>query len=397
MSSSRPVVWVSSVLYGAILVAGTYAGLAGLGDTRFDLFLAGLAALFALDVLERRRYPVRTPPGPAIALLAARLALFVVVAAADGSGLSRALLVLVPFTAYFAFGRITSIALGVACVGLVVLSYELSIPRWYADAEQVSDLLMFCVGLVLTIAMAAVAVQEQRGRARLEQSHEQLAAYAAQVAELSATAERNRVARDIHDGLGHHLTAIAVLLEKAAAFRDRDPAAADRAIDDAHRSARRALDDVRQSVSALRAEAAPFSLSAALADLIRQVGDAEPQISLDLDGDESGHDLAGRTALFRAAQEALTNSLRHAGATRVALALRFDDAVARLVVADDGRGFRPERAGFGLLGMRERVQLVGGRMEVDSQPDAGTRITVTIPRRPVAVPPVTAVPAGTGP
>ena len=372
------------MLYGAILLAGVYAGLAGLGRTRFDLFVAGLLALFALDVAERRRYPARTPPGPAVALLAGRLALFVVVAAADGSGLSRALLVLVPFTAYFAFGRTVAIALGVACVGLVILSYELTVPRWYTETEQVSDLLMFCVGLVLTIAMAAVAAQEQRGRARLEQSHRQLAAYAEQVAELSAAAERNRVARDIHDGLGHHLTAIAVLLEKAAAFRDRDPAAADRAIDDAHRSARRALDDVRQSVGALRGPAAPFCLSSALADLVRQSGDAPPDVSLDLAGDESGYDAPTLTALYRAAQEGLTNARRHAGATRVTLTVRLDGAGARLVVADDGRGFRPEREGFGLLGMRERVQLVGGRIDVESRPEAGTNLTVTIPREPAA-------------
>jgi signal transduction histidine kinase len=78
-----------------------------------------------------------------------------------------------------------------------------------------------------------------------ERSYAQLRAYATQVSELSAAAERNRLARDIHDGLGHHLTAIAVLLEKATAFRDRSPEVA-----------QRALDDVRRSVRALRAETA---------------------------------------------------------------------------------------------------------------------------------------------
>ena len=92
---------------------------------------------------------------------------------------------------------------------------------------------MFGLGLVLAVAMAAVAVGEQEGRARLEHalrelsdSHERLADHAERVAELSAAAERNRLARDIHDSLGHHLTAIAVQLEKAEAFRDRDAATA---------------------------------------------------------------------------------------------------------------------------------------------------------------------------
>lgn len=356
-----PVPWVSSVLYGAVLVAGWYAWVAGIGDTQPALFTLGLAALLALDLAERRRLFA----APALALLAARAALIAAVAAADGSGLARALFVLVPFTAYFAFGRAVSIALAAGCVGLVVASYQLTVPHWYDEAEHVSDLLMLCVGLVLTIAMAAVAVAEQRAKAR--------------VAQLSAAAERNRVARDIHDGLGHHLTAIALLLEKAATFRDLDPPAADRAIEDAHRSTRHALDDVRQSVRTLRGGDAPFRLSAALADLARQAGDGRPEVCVDLTGDERKCDTATLVALYRAAQEGITNSRRHANADRVSVTVSLNGSGARLVVADDGCGFAPEQEGFGLLGMRERVGLIGGSVHIDSRPGAGTRLTVSIP------------------
>ena len=372
---------MSTVLYAAVLVAGGYAGLAGLGDTRPVPFVGGLAALVLLDVAEHRRYPVRTPRGPAVLLLAVRFGLFAMVAAADGAGLSRVLFLLLPFTAYFAFGRLAALSLGLACVGLVVVTFQVTEPRWYDDVEPVSDLLMFAVGLVLTIAMASVAVEEQRSRARLEQSHAQLRAYADRVTELSATAERNRVARDIHDGLGHHLTAIAVLLEKAAAFRDRDPVAADRAIDDAQGAARRALDDVRRSVRSLRAEPTPFRLASALDKLVRQVDDDRLAITLDYTGDDSGYDPTALTALYRAAQEGITNAQRHAQASRVVLTVNCDQSSARLVVADDGRGIPPGREGFGLLGMRERVQLAGGSVDVHSGSGSGTRLTVTIPHR----------------
>jgi signal transduction histidine kinase len=371
------------VLYGAVLIAGAYADIVGLGNTQPAFFVVGLAALVGLDLAERRRYPAGTPSGPAITLLAVRLALFVAVAAADGSGLSRVLFLLLPFTAYFAFGRAASLAVGIACVGLVVLSFQLTVPQWYTELEQVSDLLMFCIGLVLTIAMASVAVQAQRGRAQLEESHRQLSAYAARVAELSAAAERNRVARDIHDGLGHHLTAVTVLLEKATAFRDRDRAVADRALADAHRSARRALDDVRRSVRALRVETAPFRLSSALDDLVNEIDDGQLSVTLDCTGNDTGYDTSALMALYRAAQESLTNARRHAHATRVSVTVNCDDSRARLVVDDDGCGFSPEREGYGLLGMRERVQLVDGSVEVDTG-QAGTRVTVTIPRRTAA-------------
>ncbi|MFC3821844.1 sensor histidine kinase [Planomonospora venezuelensis] len=377
----RPVPWVSPVLYGTVLASGLYAGLAGLGTTRPAQFAGALAALFAVDLVERRIRPGGTPPWPAAALLCARVALFAAAAAADGSGLSRVLFVLVPFTAYFAFGRTVAVVLAVGCAGLAAAGYALGAPGWYTDVEQITDLLMFCVGLVLAIAMAATAVEERRGRARLEESNRRLAAYSAQVAELSAAAERNRVARDIHDDLGHHLTAVVVLLEKATAFRDRDPAQAQRALDDAHRSARRALEDVRHSVRTLRAGPAPFRLSTALADLVDgQADDGRVAVTLEFTGDESGYGVPTLTALYRAAQEGITNARRHASATRVSVAVAFDESGARLTVADDGTGLPPGREGFGLLGMRERAELVGGRVDLDSGPGTGTRLTVTIPR-----------------
>jgi len=389
---------VPATLYAAVLLSGAYAWLTpwlsrgaasdaadsamanGLGGTRPVPFGLLLAALFVLDRVETRRYPDRTPHRVAVGLLVARAALTVAVVAVDGSGLSRALFVLLPYTAYFAFGRAVAVALGIACAGLVVTAYQLTIPRWYVQAEQVSDLLMFAVGLVLTIAMAAVAAEEQAGRARLEVSHARLRAYAERVAELSAAAERNRLARDIHDSLGHHLTAIAVLLEKADTFRDRDPAGSARAVADARDSARRALDDVRESVRSLRADTAPFRLSAALHDLLRQVDDDRLTVSLDVAGDETRYDPTTLTALYRAAQEGITNARRHAGASRVEVTVDLEESRARLVVADDGRGFRPDREGFGLTGMRERIELSGGSVAVSSG-GSGTRLVVTIPRR----------------
>jgi signal transduction histidine kinase len=340
MSSSRPAPWVAPVLYGAVLVTGLVVG-----TSRWPWFVGGLVALIALELVGDRL--------PAAVLLGLRVALFLGVSAVDESGLSKVLFVLVPFTAYFAFGRTVSIVLGAACVGLAVVTT----PEWHA--EQLSDLVMFSLGLVLAIAMAAVVVEERRGRDRL--------------AELSAAAERNRVARDVHDGLGHHLTAIVVLLEKATAFRELDPEAANRAIVDAGTSARRALEDVRESVGSLRAE--PFRLSPALRELVA----GQPDVTLDLIGDESGFDATTLTALYRAAQEGITNSRRHADAGRIAVSVALDAPRARLTVADDGRGFSGEREGFGLLGMRERVQLAGGRVDVVSDPGRGTRLTVTIP------------------
>lgn len=377
-----PVPWVSPLLYGVVLVGGLYSAAAGLGDSpgpaawRTAGFVAVIGALFALEALGRRRPAARAP------LLLARCTLIGAVVLLDASGLSQVLVVLVPFTAYFAFGRTTALALAALCPAGLLTTYLLTAPGWYREQEYVADLLMLCVGLALAISMAAVAVGEQRARLDLE-------AYAARVAELSAATERNRLARDIHDSLGHHLTAMSVQLEMASEFQNLDPDAARRALEEARRSVRLALGDVRQSVRALRDEATRPALSAALAALA-QDGAAGPRVTVEVSGDEEGYGVAESTALYRAAQEAVTNACRHARASQVTVVVRLAGGAARLEVTDDGRGFAPEAAaaGFGLLGMRERVHLVAGSVDVESGPGAGTRVTVTVPRGTTAKSPV---------
>jgi signal transduction histidine kinase len=350
---TRIVPWVSGAVYGIVLLAGLYYVLAGLGATdplRLSGFVAGIAALFVLEAVERR------VAGMAVAFLVARLVLFFAVAAFDESGLSRVLFVLVPFAAYLSFGRTVGLVLGGLCLALLVGGFAVWVPDWYRDTNYVSDVLMFSTGLVLALAMADVADRERRAAAR--------------IAELSAATERNRLARDIHDSLGHHLTAVSIQLEKAVAFADRDPDVAGQALADARRSVGHALEDVRTSVSTLRS--GERSLVGALTEL---------GVTLEVTGEEPDLDHATVTTLYRAAQEAVTNARRHGHASQVLMSVTFDASCTRLVVADNGRGFHTDepQLGFGLLGLRERAALVGGAVTVDSEPGAGTRVTVTVP------------------
>jgi signal transduction histidine kinase len=349
---TRIVPWVAGAVYGIVLLAGLYYALGGLGDAnpvRLLGFVAGIGALFVVEALDRRH--------PRVALLCARLLLFFVVVAFDESGLSRVLFVLVPFGAYLAFGRTVGVALGGVCLALLVGGFAVWVPGWYRDANYVSDVLMFSMGLVLALAMADVADRERRAADR--------------IADLTAAAERDRMARDLHDSLGHHLTAISIQLEKAAAFADRDAAVAGQALTDARRSVGRALEDVRASVGTLRAE--PARLVSALNDLTG--------VELRVEGEERDTGQATVTALYRAAQEAVTNARRHGQADHVTVTVTFGAADTRLVVTDDGRGFDPAvpRRGFGLLGLRERAALLGGTVTVDSAPGTGTRVSVILP------------------
>ncbi|WP_199834521.1 sensor histidine kinase [Streptomyces sp. NRRL F-5755] len=365
---------MSPLLYAAVLVGGLYYALAGLASgpgpplPRTAGFAAGLVALIALEAVERRGISLR-----ARLPMLGRGCLIPVVVALDVSGLAQVLFVLLPFTAYFVFGRCTALVLAALCVAGLLAGYAVAAPGWYRDVERVSDLLMLCVGLILALSMAAVAIGEQRARRALER-------YAEQVAELSAAAERNRLARDIHDSLGHHLTAVSVQLEIASEFRALEPGSAQRAVDEARLSVKRALGDVRQSVRALRGEETHASLTA-IAGLACD-DEAGPRVTVQMDGCEDGYGPAQLAALYRAAQEGVTNARRHARASRVTVAVHLTEHTARLVVADDGRGFAPggTATGYGLIGMRERVHLAGGSVHIDSGSGTGTRLTVTVPR-----------------
>ncbi|GGN26039.1 signal transduction histidine kinase [Actinoplanes campanulatus] len=373
-----PLRWMASLLYGAVMLTGLYYVVAGLAPdwsgAELAVFVGGLLALLAVEQFDWRRPRSRRW---AVALLVVRIVLLETVNSADQAGFSRALFVLVPFFAYLWLGRAAGIGLAVFYL-FAALARAGSVTGGWTDPEVVSDLFMLFIGLVLTVATAAVAAEQRRSRLQAERLVTELTATQQRVAELSAASERNRLARDIHDSVGHHLTAVSVQLAKAEAFRERDPEVADRAVADARRATGRALREVRESVGALRAE--PFSLAAALFALVEGLHEADFRVVLDVGDAELDQGRAGSEALYRVAQEALTNARRHAGADLVRVAVRRGDDGAVLEVEDNGQGFTPDTAvGGGLSGMRERLAVLGGSVRVESRPGHGTRIVASVP------------------
>lgn len=261
------------------------------------------------------------------------------------------------------------------------LRYHASVPL-YAHGQQLGVLnvasadwrelspddlrLLYTVGDLLGMAIA---------RARL---------FAAST-QLGALEERNRLAREIHDTLAQGLTAISLQLETADALLDA--AQADRAQTAVQRAlelARANLDAARRSVLDLRA--APLdgqTLAKALPQLARNLAtSAEPAVSLAVTGGTFPLPPAIAVGLYRIAQEAIANIVRHAAARQLEIRLHVNPDQALLVVADDGRGFDPQHipAGhFGLVGMHERAHLLGGTLEIRSAPNGGTQVRVVVP------------------
>jgi signal transduction histidine kinase len=372
-------------------------------------FLGGGAGMLAvifvllvgLEQLEHRRYRYEAPMSIAVVLLAARMVLFQGVVALDCSILSILLFPIIPFSAYFAFGTTVSALLSLFYAGLaVVLTWRHS-AAWYLNPMTTYVLIAFTL-LLFFMQMLARAIQRDDASRRateklladLETSHRTLQAYAEQVGDLVATEERNRLARDIHDSLGHSLTAVNIQLEKALAYWRRSPDESLQAIKDAKQAASEALQDVRHSVGALRETNDRFSLRAALEVLIERTRAQGLSCDLIVSGDEGDYNRSTLVALYRAAQEGLTNVQRHAGASRVVLELSFEEQAAWLRLQDDGRGFDTTQfdgqsgsvaAGFGLQGIRERLELVRGQVEIRSDPGRGTELTMVAPKHPVVL------------
>ncbi|MFI9511319.1 sensor histidine kinase [Nocardia sp. NPDC052566] len=384
MNRPRALTWVACFLYASVLLGGL--AMAGTGacplDARLFGFAAVLAVLFALEIAESRR---ATTQAVAVAGLVARSALYAIAAALDCQGNAKALFALIPLIAYFTLGRRT--AFGLATAGLLTATtLVFTGTESRNDPERVSDLLMLAIGVVFALAIAVIAEREEAGRRRAESlltdlsdAHARLREYADQAATLATQAERTRIARDIHDTVGHHLVVTSIQLEKSAAYRTLDAATADQALTDARYSAKQALDEVRGALGALRTDGTEFTLGAALTALVDRLDDTGFAVTLEVAGAEDTVREPARLALYFAAQEALTNARRHANATAVSVRADLTSPISTLEIADNGTGFAPDTTeGQGLTGMRQRLDLLDGHVEITTDP-TGTRLRATIP------------------
>jgi signal transduction histidine kinase len=238
----------------------------------------------------------------------------------------------------------------------------------------------FLVALIFLVGFSQALTSVERARAELDEANRKLRDYAAQSEELATARERNRIAREIHDGLGHYLTTIHMQIQAARSILASDRPRAEQTLAKAQQLAQEALGDVRRSVAALRvAPAERQSLPAALAELVDAARAAGLPTVLTVLGDARPLDPQEEQALYRTAQEGLTNARKHAQAASATLTLDFSAASrVRLTVADDGRGANSTEGGFGLIGLRERVELVGGSLVLQSEPGAGLALIVEV-------------------
>jgi signal transduction histidine kinase len=259
----------------------------------------------------------------------------------------------------------------------------------HLDPELIRGFLIAIAGRMLTLLVAGYSVsrvvQAQRQQsAALAQANARLFGYATTLEQLTISRERNRLARELHDTLAHTLSALAVQLDAADCLWDTSP-------DDAHKLLQQSLAVTRDGLAETR-RALQDLRSSPLEDLglglavhaLAESAATRGHLKLDVQvpGLVKGLSPELEQCVYRVAQEALENAVEHAGAQRLAVRLEVQRKRVTLTVSDDGQGFDADAAlaedRFGLRGMRERAELVGGTLDVTSATGRGTTVRLSL-------------------
>jgi signal transduction histidine kinase len=243
------------------------------------------------------------------------------------------------------------------------LNAYLSVPRIITNI-----VMSYIANCTFVLLLGNVWVEEYKSRQKAERLTQQ-------VETLATDLERNRIARDIHDTLGHSLTSLDVQIELAQRLQALEPERAQQSIDLAKKLSSQALDNVRQALGTMKRS--NFDLTEAIIALAEQ----NQPFQIHVDVEFPILSLQSSYQLYCIVQESLTNIQKHAQADRVTITGSIISDGTILEICDNGKGFSLDRphAGFGLRNMKERVQCLGGNFNLDSEIDRGTKIKIFVP------------------
>jgi signal transduction histidine kinase len=305
------------------------------------------------------------------------------------------LAVIVPVVAAQRTGQLEPLLFEVSMLGFVVA-------RWASSLAEAAML-----GVLAVLAPVAGSVLQSpsetsvgiwilgivfpwsvgRAAARQDELTRQLAATRDELAERAVEAERRRIARDVHDFVGHGLAAVMLQVTSARHVLHRDPAAAEEALRSAEEVGRRSMGELRRTVALLRSEdeagvAPPPPSAVEIGALVKDARDGGLAVELRARGELSRITPGVGVALYRIAQEALANAARHAPTATTVVGVEVGDGWASLVADTNGPTVggpaEPERPRYGLIGMRERATALGGELSAGPTP-GGWRVSCRLP------------------
>jgi len=277
----------------------------------------------------------------------------------------------------------------VYCVAIVIFeSVPLAFPSNDRDLlfpfiNVVGDVARSLTMLIVGWIMHQLVKVQREQHLQLVEANRKLRKYALTNEKLAQTQERNRLARELHDTLAHTLSSLSVQLEATKALFDRDPDGAKKMLDETLINTKNGLKETRRTLVDLRAsELESYGLTQAIRNIgasTAERGGLKIQFTLDKGLDMLPDDITH--SLYRTVQEALENTLRHANASQVSIKMLSDAETVRLEIKDDGQGFNTDdvsKQNLGIRGMRERIEMLGGKFSITSNTQSGTEIIITL-------------------
>ncbi len=271
----------------------------------------------------------------------------------------------------------------------IIATYLITRLQFISSLDDIwASMPIFLAGQMFIVAFTQMAANAENARTQVERlvdeiaaANERLREYAQQVEELTITKERNRMAREIHDGVGHFLTTVNIQIKAAIAVMENDPKKALKSLKIAQNQAQQALVDVRQSVAALRSTVEEYlPLPQRIEHIISNSQVDGLLVNFECTGTPRPLSPQVELTVYRAVQEGINNTQKHAKASEMTIKLWYtDNQTVVLEMADNGIGINKIKEGFGLLGLKERANLLHGYLTIQSGKKQGFNIRLEIP------------------
>lgn len=377
-----PLAFFYFIIFSIVLFQNIYSnyGLDSIPPTDWWILGSGITLLLLIEFMEGLFYPKKPHFLIGLLLTGVRIILYYFITLSDPTGITSSIVGYILYTICFYFNPI--LVLPVLLV--VLLVFYSNIPLFWTRSDVEIGFVYELLSFIIFYLFAVIIHLDDRTRLRNMHMIHQLEAYASNSISLGKQEERNRISRDLHDSLGHHLVAVNIQLQKGVAYRKIDANESLEALNNAQKATNEAIKELRQTIKDLREFEELNSFRQELEKLVQQTRDNGLDITSEINGNAKGFPEFTLLTLKQVIQESLTNVVKHAQAKQTSVVVNFQRNKVRAIIKDDGIGFNVKKARkeghFGLQGMQERLDMIGGKLKIHSKPETGTEINIIIPR-----------------
>jgi signal transduction histidine kinase len=377
-----PLTFVYLIIFAIVLFQKIYSeyGLESLPSAELWIMGGGIAMFLLIEIIEWLAYPKKPNLLIGLVLTGIRIVLYYFITLIDPTGITSSLVGYILFTMCFYFHPI----LVLPVLLLVLWVFYGNIPLFWTRPDLEIGFVYELFSFIVFYLFGIIIRLDDRTRLRNMQMVRQLESYAFNSISLGKQAERDRISRDLHDSLGHQLVAVNIQLQKSVAYREIDAGESLEAINKAQDATNEAIKELRQTIKDLREFEELTSFEEELEKIIQQKRENGLEISCEIIGNVKAFPEFTLLTLKQVIQESLTNVEKHAQAKQTSVVVNFQRKKVRASIKDDGIGFNVKKSKkeghFGLQGMQERLDIIGGKLTIRSKPETGTEVIIEIPK-----------------